>query len=96
MIFRRWKCRRKWRDQGWPTIFILQKYGNRAIFSLDPNALEASKAGLIIEEAIGSGWVATSRIEMGFDPLPGELADGVKVDATRKAGFLSALSASRS
>ena len=52
------------------------KYGNRAISSLDPNALEPSKIGLIIEEAISSGWIAVGRVEMGFDPLSGQLSDG--------------------
>ena len=52
------------------------KYGNKAISSLDPNALEPSKIGLIIEEAISTGWVAVGRLEMGFDPLSGQLSDG--------------------
>ena len=52
------------------------KYGNRAISSLDPNALEPSKIGLIIEEAISSGWVAVGRLEMGFHPPSGQLSDG--------------------
>ncbi len=62
--------------QGVDYNIYSSKYGNRAISSLDPNALEPSKIGVRVEEAIGTGWVAVGRLEAGINPLSGELSDG--------------------
>ncbi len=51
------------------------KFANKAISSLDPNALERSAVGLKIEEPIGGGWAAVGKLETSFDPLTGELSD---------------------
>ena len=62
--------------QGIDYNIYSSKYGNRAISSLDPNALEPSKIGVRVEEAIGTGWVVVGRLEAGINPLSGELSDG--------------------
>ncbi len=51
------------------------KNANKPISSLAESGLEQSKIGLKIEEPIGNGWVAIGKLEAGFDPLSGELAD---------------------
>ncbi len=51
------------------------KNANKPISSLAESGLEQSKAGLKIEEPIGNGWMAIGKLEAGFDPLSGELAD---------------------
>jgi predicted porin len=51
------------------------KNANKPISSLAESGLEQSKLGLKIEEPIGNGWVAIGKLEAGFDPLSGELAD---------------------
>ena len=45
------------------------------ISSLAENGLEQSSVGLKIEEAIGSGWVALGKLDTGFNPLSGEIAN---------------------
>ncbi len=51
------------------------KNANKPISSLAESGLEQSKVGLKIEEPFGNGWVAIGKLEAGFDPLSGELAD---------------------
>ncbi len=51
------------------------KNANKPISSLAESGLEQSKLGLKIEEPAGDGWVAIGKLEAGFDPLSGELAD---------------------
>ena len=43
--------------------------------TLNDNGLEQSNVGLKIEETIGYGFQAIGKIETGFDPISGELAD---------------------
>jgi predicted porin len=64
-------------EKGIDYNIYTSKYANRAISSLDPNALEGSKIGVKIEEVIGNGWLAVGKLETGFNPLSGELADGL-------------------
>ena len=45
------------------------------ISSLAENGSEQSSVGLKIDEAIGGGWVALGKLETGFNPLSGEIAD---------------------
>ncbi len=52
------------------------KMDNKAVSSLDPNALERSAVGVKVEEAIGGGWAAVAKLETSFDPLSGQLSDG--------------------
>ncbi len=49
---------------------------NKAISSLSDNGLSQSTIGVKIEEAIGMGWTALGKIETGFVPTSGMLADG--------------------
>ncbi len=50
----------------------------REISSFQNNALSQSTLGVKIEENIGAGFVAIGRVETGFDPMYGELADACK------------------
>jgi len=56
------------------TIFS-DKYGSKNLFSLGNNALSQSTIGIKVEEGIGYGFAAIARIETGFNPLSGEIAD---------------------
>ncbi|MGO9983597.1 MAG: porin [Rhodomicrobium sp.] len=51
------------------------KNANKAISTIAESGLEQSKIGLKIEEAVGNGWTVIGKIEAGFQPLSGELAD---------------------
>jgi predicted porin len=51
------------------------RYANRGISTITNNALEQSKAGLLISEDIYAGWTAIGKIETGFNPLSGEFSD---------------------
>lgn len=51
------------------------KNAYRPIYSLGESGLEQSKLGLKIEEPMGNGWTAIGKVEAGFDPLSGQLAD---------------------
>ncbi len=62
--------------QGVSYNIYSSKYANKAISSLDPNALERSGVGVKIEEGIGNGWLAIGKLETSFDPLTGQLSDG--------------------
>jgi predicted porin len=66
-----------------PTTVNYQMYGgfanNHSISTLAANGLEQSKVGLKIEESLGwLDFTAIGKIEAGFDPMSGELADGCK------------------
>ena len=63
-----------WYNGGNYTIYGA-KYANGDITALTNNALEQSKVGLKIEENIGYGLQAIGKIETGFNPISGELAD---------------------
>ncbi len=45
------------------------------VSTLAENGLEQSKIGVKIEESIGYGFVAIGKLDTGFNPLSGELAD---------------------
>ena len=47
----------------------------KTISSLTEGGMEQSKIGVKVEEAIGYGWLAVGKVEAGFNPLSGELAD---------------------
>ena len=51
------------------------KANREAISTLSDNGLEQSKVGLKIEEQIGFGFTAIGKIETGFNPISGTLAD---------------------
>ncbi|MGA7329513.1 MAG: porin [Rhodomicrobium sp.] len=44
--------------------------------TLSNNGLSQSTIGVKVEEGIGMGWTAIGKVETGFNPLWGELADG--------------------
>ncbi len=51
--------------------------GNRqAISGLTDNALSQSQIGVKIEENIGAGFTAIGKLDTGFNPISGEIADG--------------------
>jgi len=51
------------------------KYANGNVSTLTNNALQQSSVGLKIEENIGYGLQAIGKLETGFNPISGELAD---------------------
>ncbi len=50
----------------------------RSISTLAENGLSQSSVGVKIEESIGMGFLAIGKLETGFEPLSGELADACK------------------
>jgi predicted porin len=53
------------------------RQANGEISSIADNALEQSKIGVRIETKLGYDWVALGKIETGFNPISGELSDGI-------------------
>ena len=51
------------------------KYANGNVSTLTNNALSQSTVGLKIEENIGYGLQAIGKLDTGFNPISGELAD---------------------
>jgi predicted porin len=49
---------------------------NKPVSSLSNSGLTQSFVGVKAEEALGMGWTAIAKVETGFQPLSGELADG--------------------
>jgi predicted porin len=56
--------------------FTIQKFSDRATFSVAPNGLAQSRLGLAGNEALGDGVSAIFRLETGFQPTSGHLTDG--------------------
>ena len=63
-----------WYNGGNYTIYGA-RYVNGEHTAITNNALEQSKVGLKIEENIGYGFQAIGRLDTGFNPISGELAD---------------------
>ncbi len=67
-----------------------QKLSKGAISTLTNSAMEQSKVGVKVEEALGMGFVALGKLETGFNPLSGEIADAcasmVRVEGYSLAG----------
>jgi predicted porin len=59
-----------------PKPSVLSTLPSRSV--LTNNALSQSTVGIKIEESIGYGFAAIGKLETGFNPLSGELADGPK------------------
>jgi predicted porin len=53
-----------------------RNYTGQAISTIAGNGLQQSNIGLKIDTPIGMGWNIVGRLETGFDPLRGELANG--------------------
>jgi len=58
--------------------FLLQKFNNRPITSIAPSGLSQSRIGLSAVEPIGGGVSAVAKLETGFMPTSGRLADGLE------------------
>jgi predicted porin len=58
--------------------FLLQKFNNRPITSLAPNGLSQSRIGVSGVEPLGGDVSAVFKLETGFLPTSGQLADGPK------------------
>ena len=63
-----------WYNGGNYTIYGA-RYANGEHTAITNNALEQSKVGLKIEENIGYGFQAIGKLDTGFNPISGELAD---------------------
>jgi predicted porin len=61
---------------GAPLNYFMTATNNKAQSTIAANALTQSYIGVKAEEAIGMGWTALAKIETGFVPTSGELADG--------------------
>ena len=51
------------------------KQNREHISTLTNNALSQSTVGVKVEEAVGMGFVALAKVETGFNPMSGEIAD---------------------
>src|SRR5580704_19091651 len=56
--------------------YIIQKYSNRAQWSLAPNGLTNSNIGIKGNEAFAPGWAFIFNVEAGFDPYSLQLSNG--------------------
>jgi len=58
--------------------YLVSKNGNKSQTTLAPNGLSQSSLGLKGDEEFVDGYSAIFKLEAGFDPLSGHLADGTK------------------
>jgi predicted porin len=58
--------------------YLINKTANQSQSTLIGNGLSQSTVGLKVEESIGMGFVAIGKVETGFNPTYGELADACK------------------
>jgi predicted porin len=73
-----------WRSHGAPfngtsavgEDYLIQKYSNRALWGLGPNALSQSNIGIKGNEPLASGWAFVFDLEAGFDPYSLQFANG--------------------
>ena len=56
--------------------YIIQKYSNRAQWSLAPNGLSNSNIGIKGNEAFAPGWAFVFDVQAGFDPYSLQLSNG--------------------
>jgi predicted porin len=56
--------------------YLVQKYSNRAQWSLAPNALTQSNIGIKGNEPFAAGWAFIFDLQAGFDPYSLQLANG--------------------
>ncbi len=56
--------------------YLVQKNGNKGLFSIAPNGLQQSRIGLKGTEDLFDGVSAVFKLETGFQPTSGMLADG--------------------
>ncbi len=56
--------------------YLIQKNSNKSIFSVAPNGLSQSKIGLKGTEELTDGLSAIFKLDTGFQPTSGELANG--------------------
>src|SRR5271169_4847483 len=64
-----------------------RNYTGQRISTIAGNGLQQSNIGLKIDTPIGMGWNIVGRLETGFDPLRGELANGC-VSFIQNAGLV--------
>jgi predicted porin len=64
-----------------------RNYTGQRISTIAGNGLQQSNIGLKIDTPIGMGWNIVGRLETGFDPLRGELANGC-VSFIQNAGVI--------
>jgi predicted porin len=61
--------------------YIIQRYNNRAQWSLAPNALTNSNIGIKGKEPLAEGWTFIFDLQAGFDPYSLHLSNGPHSDA---------------
>jgi predicted porin len=64
-----------------------RNYTGQRISTIAGNGLQQSNVGIKVDTPIGNGWNIVGRLESGFDPLRGDLANGC-VSFTQNAGLV--------
>ena len=80
------------------TPYVVQAYGNKAGFTTSQSGLSQSRWGIKGAEDLGAGWTGIFKMEGGFNPLGGQITDGIRtivnnngvVNAQRSTGADSA------
>ena len=73
-----------WRSHGAPfngtsavgEDYLIQKYSNRALWGVAPNALTQSNIGIKGNVPVAPGWAFVFDLQAGFDPYSLQLANG--------------------
>ena len=60
---------------GMDYLMYGSKQNRQAVSALTNNALSQSQVGVKVEESVGMGFVALAKIDTGFNPMSGEIAD---------------------
>jgi len=63
---------------GYDDIIVGAKAANKSYFGITPNNFSTSKLGVKGTEDLIGGWSGVFKLETGFNPFSGEIADGLK------------------
>jgi predicted porin len=60
------------------TPYLVQNYSNKAMFTASQSGLSQSRWGIKGAEDLGDGWTGLFKVEGGFNPLGGQITDGIR------------------
>jgi len=60
------------------TLYLVTKPGNKATFTASQSGLSQSRWGIKGAEDLGDGWTGLFKLEGGFNPLGGQITDGIR------------------
>jgi predicted porin len=60
------------------TEYLVQSYGNKAMFTASQSGLSQSRWGIKGAESLGDGWTGIFKVEGGINPLGGQITDGIR------------------